>query len=480
MLNNLDRTTMSFSPLSEEQVGKLHLATIDILERTGMSVQEEEARSLLLDAGAWPGPGDRVRIPGWMVEQALVMAPEKVVLHSQDGRRIMPLERDRCFFGTGSDTPHTIDPYTRKRRLAVKDDTRKFALLCDALDEIDFVMSMGIPSDVSESTSFIHEFEAMVNGTGKPIVFTAFDNRDMESIYEMAVVIAGSEQALRERPFLLLYSEPISPLQHTKIGTEKLLFCAAKGIPCVYVAGTMAGGTAPVTLAGAITQANAECLSGLVISQLKAPGAPFVYGAGITVLDMRTALCCYGDPEGCLCDSIFAAMAQHYGLPSWGMAGATDAKTLDAQAAAEATHKILMSLLAGNNLTHDIGYIDNGLTSCMEMVLFGDEIISLCRRLTRGVELDEIALAADAIDEVGPGGHYLTCDHTLDNFRTAHWFPRFMDRQNYETWEKNGSHDMHDRLNAGVRKILEEHEPRLIAEKKREEIARIVATRALA
>ena len=475
MPNNLDRTTMSFSPLSEEQVGKLHLATIDILERTGMSVQEEEARNLLLDAGAWSGGGDRVRIPGWMVEQALVTAPEKVVLHSQDGRRIMPLERDRCFFGTGSDTPHTIDPYTRKRRLAVKDDTRKFALLCDALDEIDFVMSMGIPSDVSESTAFIHAFEAMINGTGKPIVFTAFDNRDMEIIYQMAVAIAGSDQTLRERPFLVLYSEPISPLQHTKIGTEKLLFCAEKGIPCVYVAGTMAGGTAPVTLAGAITQANAECLSGLVISQLKAPGAPFVYGAGITVLDMRTAICCYGDPEGCLCDSIFATMARHYGLPSWGMAGATDAKTLDAQAAAEGTHKILMSLLAGNNLTHDVGYIDNGLTSCMEMVLFGDEAIAMCRRFTRGVELDEIALAADAIDAVGPGGHYLTSSHTLDNFKTAHWFPRFMDRQNYETWEKNGSQDMHDPLNAGVRKILEEHEPLLIAGEKREEIARILA-----
>ena len=476
-MDDAGRTKLTFSPLTEQQVYRLHLESLEILERTGVSVQEDEARSLLLDAGCHGGKGNVVRIPAHLVKQALLAAPERIVMHSRDGRRTMPLEADNVFFGTGSDTPNTIDPYTRQRRAAVKDDVRKIALLCDYLDNIDFIMGMGIPQDVPRSVVYVHEFDGMVSGSTKPIIFTANDNRDMETIHEMAVVIAGDEQRLRERPFLMLYAEPVSPLQHTRIGTEKLLFCAKNGIPCAYIPGVMAGANAPVTLAGAITLANAEVLSGLVISQLATPGAPFLYGANVSVLDMKSCIYTYAAPEFSLTNSIFAAMAHYYKLPVWGLAGASDAKTLDAQAAAEATFSILTATLSGGNLIHDVGYLESGLTSCMEMILLGDEIIAMCRRLKRGVELDAGSFATELIDTIGPGGGFLDCDHTLENFRTAHWLPRFMDRRRHDAWKEAGGTTMYDRLNAEVRSILERHQPQSLRNDQRKEIDRIIAAR---
>ena len=420
---------MTIPTLTEGEKGDLHQATLEILERTGVDVQETRARSLLLDAGARDGGGSRVRIPAWIVERALTTAPERIVMYGRDGQRVMPLEAGRTFFGTGSDTPNTIDPYSGERRSPVKDDVRKIALLCDACDEIDFVMGMGIPSDVPDLDTYVHEFDAMITGTSKPLVYTAHDNQDMETILEIATVVAGDEKTLRERPFMLLYTEPISPLIHTKMGTEKLLFCAEEGIPTSYPAAVLAGCSGPVTMAGAIAQANAEVLSGLVIHQLQSPGAPFLYGANVPAFDMQHGVCTYGSPESPIAYSVFAAMSRYYRLPSWGMAGATDSKVLDAQASSEATMSIFAALLSGCQLVHDVGYLDNGMTSSMEAILMCNEIISMCRRFTRGVEWDDNAFALDAIDQVGPGGHFLDSDHTLANFREAHWYPRFMDRR---------------------------------------------------
>ncbi len=468
-------TTLSFRPLTDEQIQRLHRASLEVLSRTGVSVQEPRARELLLDAGAIEAGGDRVRVRPEMVDRALASAPQRIVLHDRRRRPAMALEGDNVFFGTGSDTPNTIDPYERRRRRAVKDDVRRIALLCDALENIDFVMGMGIPGDVPPASTYVHEFDGMISGSTKPVVFTAHDNRDMQAIHEMAVVIAGGEADLRQRPFLLLYAEPVSPLVHTRIGAEKLVFCAERGIPCAYVSGIMAGGNAPVTLGGAIALANAEVLSGLVISQLAAPAAPFVYGANVSVMDMRTCAYSYGAPEFSLTNSIFAAMAHHYRLPVWGLAGAADSKTLDAQAAAEATFSILTAVLSGGNLVHDVGYLEGGLTSCMEMILFGDEIIAMCRRLARGAALDEASLAGDVIDAVGPAGGFIDTEHTLENFRTAHWLPRFMDRRHYQAWSEDGGRDMYDRLNAEVRSILERHAAEPLGDEKRREIEAILS-----
>lgn len=444
--------------LSDEQVLEVHNATLEILARTGVAVREARARELLAKAGARV-EGEHVRLPAHLVNWAIQQAPDRVVLCSRTGQRVMPLEANRVFFGTGSDTPNTIDPHTRQRRRSVRADVERIARLCDALPNIDFIMSLGVASDVPEKAPFVFEFADMMAGSSKPIVFTAHDLPDMEDIAEMAAAAAGGESALRANPFVIHYSEPITPLVHSPAGLRKLLFCADHHLPVAYVSGMSAGATAPATLAGAIALASAECLSGLVVHQLASPGAPFIYGANVSVVDMATLGYVYGGPEFPLTNAAFADMARYYRLPVWGLAGATDAKSVDAQAGLEAMLSVLLAVLSRGNLVHDVGYIEQGLTSSMEMVTIVDEMIAMARMILRGIPTDPDHLALDLIDQVGIGGQFLDAEHTARFFRTDHFLTRLLDRNPYELWQRAGSKTLEDRANHKVLDILAGHEP---------------------
>jgi len=473
MLNFTSHAQPGMRVLSDDQIRDIHLATLEILDRTGVAVQHKRATALLRKAGARV-ESDRVRIPQHLVKEALRTAPERAVVAARTGERAMPLEEGRVFFGTGSDTPTTIDPETGERRRTRRQDVVDIARLCDALPNLDFVMSMGIPSDVPEKDSYLHEFAAMMEGSSKPIVYTAQGQADMEDIYEMAAAVAGGEEALKANPFLAQYAEPISPLIHSPEGLEKLFFCADHGIPIAYVSGISAGASSPVTLAGGCALANAECLSGLVIHQLAAPGAPFIYGANVSVIDMSTLAYVYGGPEFSLTNAAFADLARHYHLPVWGLAGASDSKLPDAQAGLEAMCSISTAILARGNLVHDVGYLESGLTSSMEMIAICDEIISMLEVLYRGIPTGPEHLALDVIDEVGPGGHFLDSDHTLKHFRSEHFLPRLMDRRNFVKWTEAGSPSIVARANARVREILASHQPAPIPEAARDAIERVL------
>jgi len=473
MLNFTSCAQPGIRVLSEDQIRDIHFAALEILDSTGVSVRDKRATALLRRAGARVD-GDRVRIPQHLVTEALRTAPERVVISARTGEHAMPLEEGRVFFGTGSDTPNTIDPETGERRRARRQDVVDIARLCDALPNLDFVMSMGIPGDVPEKASYLHEFAAMMEGSSKPIVYTAQGQADMEDIYEMAAAVAGGEEALKANPFLAQYAEPISPLIHSPEGVEKLLFCADHGIPVAYVSGISAGASSPVTLAGGCALANAECLSGLVIHQLAAPGAPFIYGANVSVIDMSTLAYVYGGPEFSLTNAAFADLARFYHLPVWGLAGASDSKVADAQAGLEAMCSISTAILARGNLVHDVGYLESGLTSSTEMIAVCDEIISMLRILYRGIPTDREHLALDLIDEVGPGSHFLDSDHTLRHFRTQHFMPRLIDRSNFEKWTEAGSQSIVARANERVREVLAAHQPAPLPEAARAVIERVL------
>lgn len=453
----MDRTIgVTFDALTDAQFERLHLASLEILERTGCEVQGERALNLLREAGCRT-EGRRVWIPAALVRWALGVAPEKVTLCTRDGARVMPLEGRRVFFGTGSDLPKHLDLDTGERRPATADDMARIARLSDALPNIDFNMSMGIPSDKPRADNYLHGFASMVRHSRKPFIFTAQDWRDMEDLWAMIVAVAGSAEGFAAAPFCGLYAEPVSPLIHTEIGAEKLVFCAQHGIPCAYVSGIMAGANAPISMAGAVALANAECLSGLVISQLARRGAPFIYGANVSVMDMRTAIYSYACPEFSLTNAVFASMAHRYRLPVWGLAGAPDAKVVDAQAGAEAAVSILTACLAGGHLVHDCGYLESGLTSSFEMICLADELIPMCRTIARGLEITDETLALDVIDRVGPAGHFLGDEHTARLCHTAHWIPKVLDRNNLAAWEAAGSQDLYRRLNERARAVLAEH-----------------------
>jgi trimethylamine--corrinoid protein Co-methyltransferase len=448
--------------LSQDQKRQVHQATLELLRRTGVKVLVPQVRDLLKEAGCWLD-GERVRIPPHLIDWAIGVAPSRVVLCNRDGDPAMELEGRKGYYGTGSDTPFVIDAYTGERRHAVLADVANVARLVDALEHIDFLMCMGIASDVTESISDLYHFREMVSNTSKPVVYTAWDRPNLEAIIDMAEAVVGGAEALRRSPFCALYSEPISPLTHAQESCEKLLFIATKGLPVVYTPAVMIGGTAPVTVAGALVQANAEQLSGLLISQLIRQGAPVIGAGGILHMDMSKGLISYAAPEFMLATTAFSEMYHYYGLPIFSFAGCSDAKVFDQQAAAEGALWMLITALGGGNLIHDVGYVESGMTASYDQLVAMNEIAGLVKRFMRGIGITEETVPLDVIDRVGPGGHFLGDEHTFQHFR-ENWIPQLLDRSPRDEWEQDGALTLGDRTAGRVREILEHHKPASLSE----------------
>jgi trimethylamine--corrinoid protein Co-methyltransferase len=462
-----------FQLLSDEQLGMIHYAALEILRRTGVSVLEDESRELLKKAGA-SVDGTRVKIPPHLVEWAIRTAPSRVVLcNSRDGSPLMFLEERNAYYGTGSDTIATIDSHTGERRIPFKEDIAKAAQLCDALPNIDFVMSMGIASDVSESISDVHHFEAMVLNTSKPMLPTAWNLENLKDIVEMAEVVAGGPESLLHNPFIAVYSEPISPLQLALEPTQKIVYMARKGLPVICGTGKVGGATCPVTIAGAVAQGAAEALSGVLVAQLVREGAPVIFGGERLHMDMATSMASYGAPEFMMSVAANAELATYYRLPSWSYAACSDSKVFDQQAAAESTLMSFLAGLSGGNLNHDVGYLEAGLTASLEAIITADEVIGMIKRILGGIEVSDDTLALDVIHEVGPGGEFLSKSHTFNHFKQD-WFPTLFDRDSYDSWVNNGSKSLGERANASVQKILDTHTPAPLSDSIKKDLSRIV------
>ncbi|WP_227762020.1 trimethylamine methyltransferase family protein [Zhaonella formicivorans] len=447
------------SILSPSQCEEIFLAAEEVLERTGVTFHDDEALEILKKAGCYVD-GIRVRIPSYLVDRALRTVPHRVTLcNSRTGSRDVLLEGHNAYFGTGSDTPFFYDPFTGERKRSTKESVGWACKVIDALPNLDFVMSLGIVQDVPLLISDRHQFEVQVLNTGKPIVTTAHDIYGFADIIEMCEIIAGGEEELRKNPFMTLYAEPISPLQHAWEAASKLILAAKKALPVVYTPCVMAGGTVPATMAGVLVNGLAESLSGLVLHQNTREGAPFIMGGVFTIMDMGTTIFSYGSPEFNLLMSALADMAHYLKLPMFGTAGCTDSCIPDEQAAIEAAISIAMTAMSGPNLNHDVGYVEYGSTASLELLTIANDIIGMARRLVRGIRVDEDTLAVDLIDKVGPGGHFLAEDHTFKHFKTESWFPSIINRQRYELWQAAGSKTLTEVANEKVKDIILNYEP---------------------
>lgn len=474
-MNYLAQNSPSFSLLTEDQLYDIHSASLEVLERSGVRVDSEEALSLLEKAGGYLEDGNIVKIPTRLVEQSLNSAPSRFVLADREGNRAMWCEKNRSYFGPGSDLPVTVDFETGELRASRKKDVIRAARVVDALSNYDFMMSYGIATDVSDQLSYLHQFQAMVENTTKPIVFTARDSKDFDQILQMASTIRGGYDELRQNPFLACYSEPTSPLIHSREAVDKLLGCADYGIPVIYAPGAGAGTTAPSTLAGLLTQVNAEILSGIVIHQLRKRGAPFVYGAACTSTDMRTTIMPHGAPEFPMLGAAFAQLSRYYDLPSWSTAGNSDAVIPDQQASIEWTNSLLLAELSGANIVHDVGYLGTGLVGALESFPICNEIMGVVRYVGKGIRVDSETLATEVIDRVGPGGHYLTDDHTLRHFKKEFSSTELFNRERYVNWEKKGKVVLREKAKSKVRKILDNHEPVVLDKEIGEELSAIIS-----
>lgn len=456
-LPDLPHLRPKLTMLDREDCLKLHRASCEILRQTGVKVYSEAGRKLLQEAGAVV-TDELVKIPPSLVEAALASAPSGFNLYKRGSEEVaLKLDGQEVYFGPGSDTLRYLDPRSGQRRDFKLKDIADCMRLCDALPEIGFVMSVGIPRDVPTERYFLDQFATMLRYTTKPIVFVCDGLADIEAIAAMAAAVAGGLDRLSQHPTLLLYSEPTTPLQHSQEATEKLLFCAEHAIPVTHSPAPMMGGTAPVTVAGAVTLGNAEMLSGLVMHQLRRPGSPFLYGHGVHHLDMKEMISVYGAPEFQLARVLAAEMGRFYGLPVWGYTGHSDSKVVDGQAAADAQFAALVALLAKTNLNHDVGYLESGLTNSPEMMALTNEIISQTRRFAAGVRLDDEALAVGAVHEVGPGGEFMSHPHTLAHWREL-WLPQVFDRQRLDPWQERGAKDVNARLRELTVALMDEHE----------------------
>jgi trimethylamine--corrinoid protein Co-methyltransferase len=448
--------------LNRDQVRAIHKAALEILERTGFKMGHPEALEMLVGAGCRVSKGEWVKLPAYLVEEALRTVPRQFSLYDQKGNRAMRLVDVNSFFGTGSDTTFTVDLETGKRRRTVLKDIANFAKLVDGLGNMDFIMSMANPQDVPVEDIYVYGFAEMVKNTNKPVVFIADSGKDLAKIYDIACLIAGGEEELENKPFLLHYTEGISPLHFPKNVMEKLMFCAEKRIPFCFPSGSNAGGGAPVTLAGAMTLGIAENLVGLVVHQLAGKGAPFLFGPNVSVLDMKSTVVSYGCPEWGLTQAALADMRDElYDLPIWAYAGASDSKIMDAQAGAEAMFSIITALLSRANLIHDVGYLEYGSTSSLEMVTMANDLIAMSRFFVDGIPVNEDTLALDVIEKVvkgGPGSLFLTEDHTLKHFKHALFLPRLLDRSRYDAWAQSGSMDLYKRCNIEAKRALSKHQ----------------------
>ena len=444
--------------LTEDQKETIFLSVLEVLEHTGVRVDNDEGLELLSSAGARVGSQQRVHIPSYLVEDALACAPRRITIYNRLGERVMFLEDHRVHFCSQTDSTFFFDPFDGTRRACVRADARLGAILCDALSNIDMVSFSSLYSDVPGQIAIRIGHKDTVMNCTKPLMHGTGDFASLKAVAEMAAVVAGGWDELARRPYYVHYAEPLSPLTHTDEGVAKLLFCVEHGIPVIYTPMTLAGSSAPVTAAGNLVACIAESLSGLVMAQLKRRGAPFIFGGVPTIIDMSTMLVSYGAPEMSLWSAALAEMAHYLHLPVFSTAGCTDAVTFDQQAAAESAISCLMAALSGANLVHDVGFTEAANSASLELIAATDEFIGMVGCIMDGIEVTPETLALDVIDQVGPGGSYFGEKHTVRHFR-QNWFPRLLNRHNYEQWTAAGGLSLGDKANQRVRQILQEHKP---------------------
>jgi len=472
MINTL-RDGIIFKVLNEHKLEGIYFAAMEVLRRTGINVGVAEALELYKKAGCMVD-GNRVRIPTRLIQNAVDSVPKRVTVCDRNGNPAMYLEGHNAYFGTGGDCANVIDLETGERRDGTYQDTVNFAKLVDTLPNIDFVMNMPIARDLPQSNSDLFHFKAMLENTTKPIIYSAWNVANLDSIIKICDAVSGSHDKFLMHPFAVFLAAEVSPLQITSEYAPLALYAAEKGIPQICGLSAIAGATAPITLAGAMTQALAEQLNMLLLSQLKNEGTPMIFHcAGPIPLDMSTLIGSYSSPEFVIFMAAMTEMAHFLGLPVFSFGGCSDSKIFDEQASLEGAMSMLVSAMAGGNLIHDVGYVEYGLTASLEMLTVMDEVAGFVKHMLGGVEVNPDTLLLNAIDEVGPGGDYLSHPSTLARFR-SNWRPEIIDRQNYGDWDSTGRLTLGTRAKNNVRNILESHRPEPLEEELKATINEII------
>jgi len=446
--------------LSKGDLDSIHWATLDVMEKTGVKINSEKALKILDDAGAFVDyKKNTVKIPAHLVEEALRKAPKHFRLYARNPKFDIKLDGKHVYFSTDGIGIATIDFETGKKRNSTKKDVATAAIIADALEDIHIYWPMVIASDVPPQAHVLHELEASLNNTEKPITMDATSKLE-EAFYEiqMLAAVAGGEEELRKRPIAHAFECTVSPLILDEGATDAALEFSRAGIPVAFMGMPHAGITAPITLAGTMVVNNAEVLSSFTIIQMVNPGAPIMYSAVPTMPDLRTGHYGGGTPECALLFAAGAEIAKYYGIPSMVGGFGPNAKIPGPQAAWESVFFALTPALAGADILCGVGLLDGDTLLSFEQLIIDYEIGTILLRLIRGFDVNDRTLALDLIDKVGPGGNYLTEKHTLEHVYEC-WRPMISHVSSHRDWVASGSENVIQVARKKVKEILATHEP---------------------
>ena len=462
--------------LSKNEIQSIHETSVKILKDVGVVVTSPEVLDYLADAGAIVDKQKRTaRFDEYMVVQALETTGKKYVLHGRN-----PDQVARYGYGDqnmiSSPGQYTwFDHHTGERRQPTLQDTIAAATVGDALPNITIACGMSVPMDIHEGIRDVVVTAQLVKTTSKPTWCWPSTRQSARYILEIYKAVAGGKEALKQRPMVEVFLEPISPLQLADPSLTNVIEYIDHGQPvCV---GPMASvtGTGPATLAGTLAQENAEILAGIITVQAISPGTPMMYGGIPHLLDPRTASFVFSSPEQALMAVSMIEIGKHYGLPVYVNVNLSDSKSLDAQAGMEKMGTLVPAILAGADLFGHAGILGQDHGGSLLWLVIDNEAMDFAKRLLQGFQVDEEKLAASVIADIGPGGNYLTHLHTRSHFRLEQWFPSDLwTRQTYEAWEAGGAQTIADRTIAKVDHILEHHHPEPIDHLLAQEIDRIV------
>ena len=448
----------SFSMLSEKQLNDLHNGILEVLANTGVVFQHEKALDVLAGAGCTIENGGLVKFPTDIVEKAIESTPASVLVYDRESTLRMTLAGRNVYFGAGLTSPFLVQDDGTHVSYTLK-ECRKNSIVAEHMSNIDFTMAMAHVTDVPPEIRDVVEIATILKASSKPIIITSHTTESLDRIIELCGIISPSKDAFLQKPYLIYYTEPISPLKHGKNSLEKLFRAAEYGLPILDTPAPMAGGTSPITLSGTLICGMAEVLSGLVLIQAIRPGAPVIIGGVFTVLDMGGMIFSYGCPEMQLMNTAIAELARKYRIPSFGTAGTTDAHELDMQAAFECGTSIFANALSGSNLVHDVGWLSSGLATSNELLVLCNEMISYARRYMSGLDTGRISESIKELNEIGPGGNFISRDLTFDLWRKETWYPRFIRRMPQKTWISKKPGSMRSALKEEVHRIVTEEGP---------------------
>jgi trimethylamine---corrinoid protein Co-methyltransferase len=463
-----------FELLEPALVERILEEAFTLLRDPGIRVQAAAAVELLTAAGA-RADGDRVHIPEDVTRRALETVPRSFELYDRSGRPVVRYGGGRVHFDPGSSGVAVLDPQTLETRPSQSADLVRLIQVAEQLPAYDAVSTAVVCHDVPNGIGDLYRLFLVLLHASKPVVTGAFSAHGAGIMVDLLAIDAGGHDALAERPRAVFDVCPSPPLTWSEFAAHNAIDLGRARVPVEMVSMPLAGVAAPVTLVGAVVQHAAECLAGITIHQLAAPGAPIVWGGAPAIVDMRSGSTPMGAIETAMIDASYVQVGRSLGLPTHAYLGATDAKIVDAQAGLETGMTALLGGLAGIDMISGAGMLDFLLAQSPEKLVLDAEAIGMVQRVLRGVGTPTATLATEAFAAAGPEGRFLELDETRRLFREEQFMPSpVIDRTSRRGWLDGGGLDAFARARDRVDALVASYRPPELDEEVRSRMVSLV------